>query len=356
MSVMRTIITIVILFAFSILSYIAAAQNTWLWAESIDRSNTWNEPFHKRYNTVDKLLSYRSDSTNYCTDCSLANLLWKGIEANKIIIYQLDKKNKLSVQKFYSVQTKLLAQTTHVRSIESMRDVLALAEIVIYRRPDTINTSKLSSLPIEWIALKIPFEKDTISLYLKSNACFAYLKSTECKWVHPLNHHVQLDIADALMQRNYIIKNFNIVSAYDLKIVTNNKISLPPLAQTLQDNDTHVSLGSIEVNKDTLLIRLQAIYSADITTKYNRGFNKAHLIEYLLKLYSENKIKGYRYHEAGYFTSMKTKDLSNQLLVETIEDGDITIKRSPSAALTQMHTLKTYTKTVSYTHLTLPTN
>ena len=95
---------------------------------------------------------------------------------------------------------------------------------------------------------------------------------------------------------------------------------------------------------DTLLIRLQAIYSADMHSVYNRGFNKAHLVEYLLKLYAEKKITGYSYHEAGYFTSMQTKDLSNNLLVETMDDGDITIQRFPTASLTQLYTLKTYTK------------
>lgn len=339
---MRHTITIIILIAVSIVSNISVAQNNWLWAESIDKSSTWNEPFYKPYNTADKILSYRSDSANYCLDCSLSNLLWKGIVANKISLYQLDKKYKLSIQKIGSVQTKLFSQTTHAGPIESIRQALAIAEIIIYRRPDT--SKQLSALPIEWIALRIPFERDTISLYLKSNECFAYLKSNECKWVHPLNHHIRLNLSDALIQRKYIISDFHIVSSSNLKIVPNNKSSLPPLAQTLQDNDTHTSSGSLEVNIDTLLIRLQAIYSADITTKYNRGFNKAHLIEYLLKLYTENKIKGYRYHEAGYFTSMKTKDLSNHLLVETMEDGDITIKRLPPAALTQMHTLKTYTK------------
>jgi len=349
---MRIRIQICVLFLLTVLSNIAAAQNTWLWAESIDRSNTWNDPFYKPYNTADKLLSYRSDSANYCTDCSLGNLLWQGIEANKIVIYQLDKKAKLSVQKVSVVKTKLLAQIIHTGPIESIRDVLALSEIVIYRRPDTINTTALNALPIEWIAIKIPFESDTVSLYLKSKECFSYLKANACKWVHPLNHQVRLNITDALIKRNYIIRDFTIVSASALKALPNYKSILPPIAQTLQKNDTHTSTGSLEVNTDTLLIRLQAMYSADITTKYNRGFNKAHLVAYLLKLHAENKIKGYTYHQAGYFTPMQAEDLRNHLLVETIEDGDITIKRFPSTSLTQLHTLKTYTKISSADRIT----
>ena len=340
---MQSIIKILVLLIFSILSNIIVAQNTWLWAESIDKSNTWNEPFYKPYNTSDKLLSYRSDSINYCKDCSLPNLLWKGIEANKITIYQLDKKAKLIPQKSTLVKTKLLTQTTQAGAVESIRDVLTISEIVIYRRPDTINTN-LSALPIEWIALKIPFEKDTISFYLKSKECFAYLKSDSCKWVHPLNYHIRLNLSDALLQRNYIIRDFSIVSASNFKALPNHKTSLPPLAQTLKKNDTHTSTGNLEINKDTLLIRLQAMCSADINSKYNRGLNKAHIVEFLLKIHAENKIIGYAYHEAGYFTPMQAKDLRNHLLVETIEDGDFTVTRFPPNALTRLYTLKTYTK------------
>jgi len=348
---MQSIIKILVLLIFSILSNIIVAQNTWLWAESIDKSNTWNEPFYKPYNTADKLLSFRFDSINYCKDCSLPNLLWKGIEANKITIYQLDKKAKLIPQKSNLVKTKLLTQTTQAGAVESIRDVLTISEIVIYRLPDTIITN-LSALPIEWIALKIPFEKDTISLYLKSNECFAYLKSNSCKWVHPLNYHIRLNLSDALLQRNYIIRDFSIVSASNFKALPNYKSSLPPLAQALNKNDTHTSKGKLEVNTDTLLIRLQAMYSADIHTKYNRGFNKVHFVEYLLKLHAENKIKGYSYHEAGYFTPMLAKDLRNHLLVETTEDGDVTVKRFPPTALIRFHTLKTYTQISSNIRIT----
>lgn len=339
---MRSFITIIISILLSLTATIASAQNTWLWAESIDRSNTWNDPYYKPYNTVDKLLSYREDSAAYCTDCSLPNILWKCIEANKIAIYQLDKKSKLSVQKSSTVKTKLLAQITIEGQAASMQDISHISEIVIYRKPDSIHT-KLSELPIEWIALKVPTEKDTVSIYLKSKECFAYLNSNECKWVHPLNHHIRLNITDALIQRNYIIRDFTIVSAANLKALP-SKSSLPPLAQALKKNDTHDPTGNLDVNKDTLLIRLQAIYSADITSGYNKGFNKAHLVEYLLKLHAENKIKGYTYHEAGYFTPMQAKDLRNHLLVETMDEEEITIKRFPTTALTQLHTLKTYTK------------
>ncbi|WP_018344476.1 hypothetical protein [Cytophaga aurantiaca] len=341
---MRPFITIIISVVLSLIATIASAQNTWLWAESIDRSNTWNDPYYKPYNTADKLLSYRDDSAIYCTDCSLPNLLWKGIEANKIAIYQLDKKSKLGVQKLSAAKTKLLAQVTATGSVETMQDLLHISEIAIYRRPDTSNTTQLNKLSIEWIALKIPFIRDTISLYLKSTECFTYLKSNECKWVHPLNHQTRLSITDALIQRNYIIRDFTIVSAPNLKVLPNYKSNLPPLAQALKKNDTHDSTGSLDVNKDNLLIRLQAIYSADVMSDYNRGFNKAHLVEFILQLHAENKIKGYTYHEAGYFTPMQTKDLRNHLLVETMDEEDITIKRFPPTALTQLHTLKTYTK------------
>jgi len=341
---MRTIFKIIVSLVFSILSNIAVAQSSWLWAESIDRSNTWNEPFYMPYNTVDKLLLFRADSANYCSDCSLSNLLWKGIEANKIAIYQLNKKTLLSIQKLSIVKTKLLTQITSTGPRESIHELLRISEIVIYRSADTITTNQLNELPIEWIALKIPFEKDTISLYLKSNECFAYLKEDECKWVHPLNHHIRLNIVDALTQRNYIIRDFTVVAASNLKALSNYKNSLPVLAQQLTNNDPHTSTGSLEVNTDTLLIRFQAIYSADMHSVYNRGFNKAHLVEYLLKLYAEKKITGYAYHEAGYFTYLQAKDLSNNLLVETMDDGDITIQRFPTASLTQLYTLKTYTK------------
>jgi hypothetical protein len=349
---MRLHIHIIVLFLFSILSHITVAQNTWLWAESIDRSNTWNGPFYKPYNTVDKLLSYRSDSTNYCIDCSLPNLLWKGIEANKIVIYQLDKKNKLSIQKQSIVKTKLFAQITAAGSVETIQDALAFSEIVIYRRPDTSNATQLNALPIEWIALKMPFERDTILLYLKSNECFVYLKSNACKWVHPLNHHIRLDITDALIQRNYIIRNFTIVSIINLKALPTYKNGLLPLAQALSQTDTHTPTGNLEVNKDTLLIRLQAICTADIKDPYNRGFHKAHFIEYLLQLHAENNIKGYTYHEEGYFTPMQAKDMGNHLLIESTENEDFSIKRVSPTSLTALHTLKTFTKISTTEHTT----
>lgn len=348
---MRPIIRILVSIIFSALSYTATAQNAWLWAESIDRSNTWNGPFYKPYNTTDKLLSYRADSTAYCTDCSLANILWKGIEANKISIYQPDKKGKFSIQKTAAVKTKLLAQLTTDDQVASVRDISSISEIVIYRKPDSTHT-RLSELPIEWIALKVPTEKDTFAIYLTSKECFAYLKSNECKWVHPLNHNTQLNISDALIQRNYITRNFTIVSAANLKVLFNYKKTLPPLAQALSKADTHTSKGSLEVSADALLIRLQAICSADITTYYNKGFNKAHLIEYLLKLHAENKIKGYAYHEAGYFTIMQPKDLRNHLLIETTENDEYTIKRVSPASLTVLHTLKTFTKISSTERIT----
>lgn len=346
---MRIPYIILVSFLLNITAYSVDAQNNWLWAESIDRSNTWNGPFYKPYNTADKLLYYREDSAAYCTDCSLANILWKGIEANKIFIYQADKKGKLSIQKITTVKTKILAQLTIDDQAASVRDISITSEIVIYRKPDSIHT-RLSELPIEWIALKIPTQKDTISIYLKSKECFAYLNFHACKWIHPLNHQIRLSINDALIKRNYIIRTFNIVSTSNLNVLP--KSTLPPLAQVLSKTDTHTSKGNLEVNTDTLLIRLQAILSADITSNYNRGFNKAHLIQYLLQLHAENKIKGYTYHEAGYFTIMQPKDLRNHLLVETIEDGDYTVKRVSTTSLTTLHTLKTLTKISSTERLT----
>lgn len=349
---MRILIQISVLFLLSILSNIAAAQNSWLWAESIDRSNTWNDPFYKQYNSIDKLMPYQGDSLNSCTDCSLTNILWNGLESNKITLYQLDKKSKLSIQKFSQIKTTLLSQVNGLNPIESVQDLLPLCEIMIYRRADTSNTNNISAMPIEWIALQVRFESDTFRLYLKSKECFTYLTANACRWVHPLNQHMKLTMTNALMQRQYIIGNFNIVSATNLQSLSIYKKSLPSLAEKLKKNDTHIPTGKIAYNKDTLLIRLQAIYSADIREELNRGFNKAHIIEYVLKLHTENKIQGYTYNEGGYFTSLQPEALFKNLLTFKYEDEELTFYRAPISSLTRLHILKTYTQISNSSRIT----
>jgi hypothetical protein len=341
---MRPIRNIVILFVCSILSNMVAAQQTWLWAESIDRSNTWNDPFYKQYNSIDKLMPSKGDSANSCTDCSLVTILWNGLESNKITPYQLDKKSKLSIQKFTQIKSTLLSQINGLNPIESVQDLFSLCEVTIYRRADTSNTDAISAMPVEWLALNIQFERDTFSLYLKSKECFTYLNYSVCRWVHPVNQHIKLSITNALMQRQYIIGKFDIVSAANLHTAAIYKSKLPPLAEKLKKSDTNASKNKIEYKKDTLLVRLQAVYSADIREQPNRGFNKAHIIEYLLKLHAENKIKGYTYHEGGYFSAIQTEGFYKNLITFTFEDGELSFSRAPLSALTRLHVLKTYTK------------
>lgn len=327
---------------FLIASHTLLGQSTWLWAESIDKNNLWNEPFYKPLNSVDNLVVYRTDSTNFCMDCSLPTALWTGIESGKIAIWQLSKKSVLIPQKYTTVKSQLLVQIAKTSSIESIQEALTSSEITIYRRPLTETVLTLAELPIEWIGIKFPFEKDTTTLYLKAVQCLSYLKTRTCNWVLPSNHHTKLNMADALIQRRYIVSPLtHVVTTTNLQTSLALKKNPPTLFKKLQENN-RVPLYFPQT--ENLYIRLQAMYSASITSTYNRGLNKSHIIDYLLKLHAEQKITAYRYHPAGYFTKINKKEINAHLLVETVEEGEYVAKRYSTEAFTQIHLLKTLTK------------
>lgn len=331
-----------ILFLVTTVSHTLVAQSTWLLAESIDKNNLWNESYYKPFNSADNLVVNRTDSTNFCTDCSLPNALWKGIESGKITAWQLSKKSFLVPQKYSSIKNQLLNQVAKINSIASIQEALTSSEVTIYRKPLNETAQTITELPIEWIALKIPFEKDTSILYLKAVQCIPFLNTHTCKWVLPSNYHSTLNMGDALIQRKYVAsKTTHIVASVNLQQSTSLKKNIPTLFQTVLKN-TPPDLST--ENTDTLYIRLQAMYSASITSTYNRGLNKAHLIEYLLTSQVEQKITAYNYHPEGYFTKINKKEITNHLLVETIEDEEYVAKRYSSKAFTRIHVLKTLTK------------
>jgi hypothetical protein len=339
---MLKITKLFILLLLSTVAHTLVAQSTWLWAESIDKTSLWNEPYYKPLNSVDNLVTYRSDSANFCTDCSLSNTLWKGIESSSIAVWRLSKKSILVPQKISVIKIQLLNQIAKTTSIVTIKEALTHSEITIYRKPLSESALTINELAIEWIALKIPFEKDTTILYLKAAQCLPYLKTHSCNWVLPSNHHTILNMADALIQRKYVTSStINIVASPNLQVRTSLKKNPPILFQTLQENNRQpISLS----NTDSLYIQLQAMYSARTTSIYNRGLYKAHLVDYLLKLHAENKITAYSYHSEGYFTKISKEEIAAHLLVETIEDEEYVARRYSQEAFTCIHVLKTFTK------------
>jgi len=333
------------LFLFAITPFVFA-QSSWMLAESIDRSNTWNEPFYKPYNSVDKLFSNKADSGIYCSDCNLSSILWKGIDANKIAVYQLDKNAALTVQKNSVLKKKLQTILEHASETKTISDALHLAEVSLYRRAVTAAPAAIQELPIEWISITITIDNNTSILYLHAKECFAFLKNNACQWVHPLNHAISMNLANALVQRNYLAGRSTVVAATNLQTSALYTNSLPNLAQSLLANDKNTLANS----SDTLLIHIQAICRADIKNTNNRGFYKIGLPEILLKLYSEQKLTGYNYHRAGYFTPIQPKELSDHYLVESLEDGEYSVKRLDESSITTMYILKTLTnKSMSVT-------
>jgi hypothetical protein len=339
---MLKIAKLFILLLFSTAAHTLVAQSTWLWAESIDRTSVWNEPYYKPLNSADNLVTYRGDSANFCTDCSLSNTLWKGIESSSITIWQLSKKSILVPQKISTIKTQLLNQIAKTPSIATIKEALKHSEITIYRKPLTESVLTINALVIEWIALQIPFEKDTTIFYLKAAQCLPYLKAHSCNWVLPSNHHTLLNMADALIQRKYATSpTINIVASTNLQVPTSLKKNPPILFQTLQKNNHQpISL----TNTDSLYIRLQVMYSARTTSTYNRGLHKIHIVDYLLKLHAENNIMAYSYHPEGYFTKISQKEINAHLLVETIEDEEYVARRYSKEDFTCIHVLKTFTK------------
>jgi hypothetical protein len=341
---MKPFIHILFIYFFS---YSAIAQSTWAIAESIDRTNTWNNAYYKAYNSADKLSALKIDSAAYCFDCSLTGILLKGIEANKIPVYQLDKKSVLSIQKWTNIKSTLQTTITSLDDIETITDAFHLAELVIYRRVTTTNPVSLSELSIEWISINITLDSKTTTLYLRAKESLSFLKTYACSWVHPLNHQLTMPLSEALSQHNYITGSSRIVSPSNLQTTTEFDKSPPTQAKNLINK---APLELLNTN-DTLLIRLQAICSADIDNINNRGYYKVHFVDYLLKLYSENKLSGYAYHTDGYFTALNKKGFLSRMLVVSYENDEYTAKRMSPKDLTQLHFIKSYTRVSMSEHI-----
>ena len=333
-----------IFFLILTISVSAFSQTNWMLEESIDRENVWNHPFYNPYNTADKLISAQTDSSLYCVDCNLSALIWKGIESTKIPAYQTDKNAALVLQKVSVLKKKLQALTIDHNPVLSIPELFHQAEILIYRKALTNTPAQLQDLSVEWIALAIPQTDKPVYLYVKAKDCFTFLKTQSCYWVHPFNLAMKSSFADALIQHRYAIKNYRIVTAANLqKSSANTESSLVLVQRLMQENQQSDKV--IPSTSDTTLIYLQAICTANIRDIDNRGYYKAHLPEVLIELYTNKKIQGYNYHQAGYFTAIDEQIFRDHLIYEYEQDGEYAVKRADVNMLTDLHVLKTFTKT-----------
>lgn len=336
-----------LLFSISIPSL---AQKSWMLAESIDRENAWNRPFYAAYNSSDKLITSQTDSSVYCKDCNLSVLIWKGIESNKIVAYQTDKTSALIAQKSTLLKKKLQTLLASSESNSSSAEVLHAATIVVYRRALSDKPIQIKDLNVEWISIRIFLNDKPFTIYVKAKDCFAFLKTNACYWVHPFNLHTKTNFADALIQRNYIAKDYTVVAAHNLQANSTFTFANTFLAQQLVESDEQ-SDKTIASSNDSLLVYLKAMCSADIRKIENRGYYKVQLPTLLMNLYYDGKIKGYEYHEAGYLTPMSTAKLRAHFVVETEEDDEYIIKRVSQSNLTRLHVLKSEIKTAASTSL-----
>jgi len=326
------------------LSISSSAQTNWMLAESIDQENVWNRPYFTAYNSADKLLSSQTDSSIYCRDCSLSALIWKGIEANKIVAYQIDKSGALTAQKTLVLKKKLQTFIASTEEHLAIADAFHHADFFIYRRALSDKPNQIRELTIEWVSINISLSDKPFIVYIKAKDCFAFLKTETCYWVHPFDLNMRANFADALVQRNYIANDYKVVAAYNLQSSSIFILTNTPLAQKLVQTDQQAD-KTIIFTGETPLVCLKAICSADIRSIENRGYYKVQLPALLMNLHGDGKIKGYEYHEAGYLTPMTTKKLREHFIVETEEDGEYVVKRVHLNSLTRLHVLKTQTKT-----------
>lgn len=335
-----------ILFLLLTFSISAFSQTNWMLEESIDKGNAWNHPFYNPYNTADKLIAAQTDSGLYCTDCNLAALIWKGIESAKIPVYQTDKNPALVLQKISVLKKKLQVLIADYNAELSIPEIFHCAEILIYRKALTNNPAQLKDLPVEWIAIAIPQTDTPFYLYVKAKDCFTFLKTQSCYWVHPFNLAMKSSYAEALTEHRYAIKNYRVVAASNLhKNAAYTESNLPVIQRLIQTNQQ--SDKTISSTTDTTLTYMQAICTANILNTSNRGYYKAHLPELLIELYTSKKILGYNYHESGYFTAIDEQTFRDHLIFEYEQDGEYTVKRADTYMLTNLHVLKTFTKTES---------
>ncbi len=335
-----------IFFLILTISVSAFSQTNWMLEESIDRENVWNHPLYNPYNTADKLITAQTDSGLYCVDCNLAALIWKGIESTKIPAYQTDKNSALVLQKIPVLKKKLQALIIDHNAELSIAEIFHHAEILIYRKALNNNPAQLEDLSVEWIALTIPQTDKPFYLYVKAKDCFTFLKTQSCYWVHPFNLAMKSSFADALTQRRYEAKNYRIVAATNLQKNPRYTESSLPVIQRLIQADQQPD-KTISSTTDTTLTYLQAICTANILNTSNRGYYKAHLPELLIELYTNKKLQGYNYHESGYFTAIDEQTFKDHLIFEYEQDGEYTIKRADANMLTELHVIKTFTKTES---------
>ncbi|HSY60262.1 MAG TPA: hypothetical protein VK796_00240, partial [Cytophaga sp.] len=303
------------------------AQTDWLLSETIERTNSWNAPFYKPYNNVTALFKNRADSNTYCFDCNLSSIIWNGIEANKIPVYVLDKKKVLMLQKSISVKKLIQSIVDKNTNVESISDLLHEAEISLYRKCTTSNPTYLGELQIEWLSLEIKHNNNSYMFYMRAKECLQYLETYPCVWVHPTNYHVQINYKTALTNRNYLIGETKYVAAKNLQVFNAPMQNITPDISMLLANDTHTSDGILAIKTDSFLIYIQAMCSASIVSPLNRGYNKVHLSQLLMHMYEKGKIKGYAYHEAGYFTPITSVELSDHFLVEIVNEDDYSAKR-----------------------------
>jgi hypothetical protein len=339
---MRYIQAVLSVIALFFIVPVVQAQTDWLLAESIEKNNAWNKPFYEPYNNVTVLFSARTDSSAFCFDCNLASILWKGISANNIPVYMPDKKNVLTLQKNTAIKKAI--EISAIKNETSVTKLIGEAICSVYRKPVGGSITDIADLPIEWLSVEFKQKDITYIYYLRAKESLAYLETYPCTWVHPVNHHVQMNYKQALVKRNYLTGKKMVVASSNLQASASLLNTVPVLAQSLIKNDTHFSAGALQNVSDTIQIYLQAMCSASSTALFNRGYNKADLPAILMQLYESKKIHAYTYHEAGYFTTLAASELPDRFLVERSDEGEYSVKRYGTASLTRIHILKKLTQ------------
>jgi len=351
----KTFILFVSLFSIFIAESVFA-QSNWMIAEKISKNNRWNRPFYYSYNSVDKLLTNRTDSIIYCKDCSLPSMLLKAIKSNEIPIYQLDKLSQLVETKTASIENRFAEylKNTHQSLSTNLDESIHDAELVIFRRAVSSNLNDLKDLSIEWLAIEIQDtsvinkNKVPFRIYLHAKDCFTILTKSTCQWTHPVNFSYTLSYVNALKSRTYLAYDLSLVSVSNLQLIPAyvNKSSIPALAVTLFNNDQNTSKGIIPFEDNNIFsTNLYAVCIADIRDQKNLGYYKAQLPELLLRLFREKKLKGYNCHEDGYYTPMKEQQLTEHLLVEEEKNNEFVIKPLSGRELYSVHFMKEYYRT-----------
>jgi hypothetical protein len=335
-------------------SQIIFAQSGWMISEKISRQNLWNQSFYVPYNSIDKLVSEKTDSAVYCKDCSVPFLLFQAIRSNEIPVYQLDKKSVLSLIKSSSLEVRYADYLKNIQQPQlfSLEESIHNAELIIFRKPLSLNSTDMKDLSVEWIALEFintsQVNNKPFRIYLHAIDCFIILNKISCKWTHPVNFSYNLKYSNAIKNRTYIPEEVRVVASTNLQIIPiiQNKSNIPELASKLIKNDLNTILREIPFdNRAAFSTNLYAVCTADIRDQKNLGYYKAKLPELLIQLYRQNKIKGYQYHAEGYYAMINNQLISDYLIFEEDTSNGFTMRAVNEKEIYSIHFMKEYYRT-----------